>query len=374
MKKVLALAFCVSLALASSQARAQGYWKFDEGAFQPLCPGNPLYDATGHAVDWSGTGNHACIENPQRNAKYTSDAYAGPFAMFFNDPADVATKIYPGFLFVPHSTTLELPTGMIEAAVKVPAFPTARASLFNKSTFWFVRTEPVLPVFNCSGTPCLIGRTVYQLEIGTDGRVLGIIGNDDPATPGAPWTELHSTAPLTIGAWNQLAMKWDGCQLTVTLNGSSASVPYNPVPVLGLSYQGTGNDPTLGPLTLPAGIGSDPLVGQVDEVRLSPVTWCNGLAAASTTQLITNVRSLNLRTGLANGLVAILDQVVAKLGPDPTPIGPDPTPFGPDPTPIHLLRTFVTVVNAQSGRLIAPPDAGALTGTANKIIVGLTTN
>ena len=84
--------------------------------------------------------------------------------------------------------------------------------------------------------------------------------------------------------------------------------------------------------------------------------------AGSTRQLIANVQSLNLTMGSA--LVSMLNTVVQKLGPDPTPLGPDPTP-------LHVLRAFVSTVDALRGRKIAPAAADSLIGTANNIAAGL---
>lgn len=234
----------------------------------------------------------------------------------------------------------------------------------------------MIPIFCCiNGQPRIVGRGVYQLGILPNGFLQAFVGNDDLNAPG-PWTTVDSGAVLAIGVWNQVAMKWDGCQLSVTLNGSTVSVPYNPVPILGLSYQGTGNDPTLGPLTLPAQMG--PIVGQMDEVRISNVRPCNPFTIASTRQLISSVRALNLQNGLRNSLVSILEQVVASLGPDPTPIRPDPSPRGPDPSPyqvaaVNQLGAFINHVEAQRGKKIPSAAADALIAVARQLIAGLTT-
>ncbi len=379
MKKRIALALLVMAALAAAPASAQttGYWKFDEGSFQPLCPGSPPHNAGGHIVDWSGFGNHGCLENPFRNVKYTTDAYpfpaAGAFALHLNDPLDAAAKPGPGEVFIPHATSLEPPTGMIEAQVKISAYPGtsplapgASAFVFAKSTFWLVRTEPVMPIFDFGGQPRIIGRTVYQLEILTNGSLRATVANDDPLTPGAPWRTVDSGAALGLNVWNQIAMKWDGCQLSVILNGSPSAVPYDPVPVLGLSYQGTGNDPTYGPLSLPAAISTwpHPVIGQIDELRISRVRPCNQFSIASTRRLISNVQALNLADGVKQSLVAMLDAVVARLGPDPVPLGPDPVPW-------QVLGAFILAVQAEQGRNIAAADAAALIAVAESIRAGL---
>ncbi|MGH8246133.1 MAG: LamG-like jellyroll fold domain-containing protein, partial [Gammaproteobacteria bacterium] len=281
------------------------------------------------------------------------------------------------YVFVPHATSLEPPTGMIEAQIKLtdlpgssPIAPGASAVVFAKSTFWFVRTEPVLPVFIINGQPRIVGRTVYQLEILTDGKLRATIGNDDPLTPGAPWRVADSGTALALGVWNRVAMRWDGCNLRVILNGSfAADVAYNPVPILGLSYQGTGDDPTFGPLTLNAAM-ADNVFGKIDEVRISRVAPCTSFTIASTNRLISNVRALNLPAGIEDSLVSILQQVVTVLGPDPTPLGPDPTPFR--VAAVNLLRAFINAVEAQRGRIIASADADALIAVANQLIAGLT--
>lgn len=372
----LALAVMSLAALTAAPAHAQtdGYWKFDEGGFLPGCPSNPLYNNQGHIQDWSGNNNDGCVENPSRNIKFTTDAYPAPApgnaALWLNDPADAATKIYDGYSFVAHNTTLEPPTGMITARVKLDAFPTADGLVLDKSTFWFRRTEPAIPTFDDgNGHQILVGRTVYELRILADGRLRATIGNDDPTTPGAPWRAVESGAALTVGRWNEIGMTWDGCNLTVLQNGASVAVPYDPVPLYGLSYQGTGDDPTYGPLMLNLGIGSG-LVGKLDEVALSRIRPCSQFSAASTRQLISNVQALNLPVGPA--LVSMLNTVVARLGPDPSPYGPDPSPYGPDVSPFHVLRAFTNAVGALRGKKIAPAAADALIGTAQNIAAGLT--
>ena len=172
-----------------------------------------------------------------------------------------------------------------------------------------------------------------------------------------------------MGEWNNIGMIWDGCNLTVLQNGSSLAAPYDPVPVYGLSYQGTGDDPTYGPLMLNVGIGSR-VVGKIDEVVLSRIRPCSQFSGASIQRLAINVQSLNLTMGRA--LVSILDSAVARLGPDPTPFGPDPAPWGPDPSPFHTLRAFISTVDALRGKKIAPSDADALIGVAQNISAGLT--
>lgn len=305
MNKRIALAFVVMAALAAPQAAAQtgGFWKFDEGNFLPGCPGSPPHDPQGHVLDWSGLGNHGCIENPRRNVKYTTDAYPFPvpgrFALHLNDPLDAATKDLVGYVFIPHDTSLEPPTGMITAQVKIDAYPgTGTIALgtstivFAKSTFQFVRREPVMPIFQINGQPRIVGRTVYQLEILSNGRLRAIVANDDPLAPG-PWTVAESGAALGLGVWNHIAMKWDGCRLSVIQNGVSfPGVAYDPVPILGLSYQGTGDDPTFGPLSLPAALSTNesPLIGKIDEVRISGVLPCTQFSIVSTEQLIADVR------------------------------------------------------------------------------------
>lgn len=394
MKTRVALALIVMMALAAPPAGAQivGFWKFDEGFFQPLCPGSSAHNAGGHVVDSSGLNNHGCLENPNRNVKYTTDAFpfpaVGNSALHMNDPLDAAIKNFVGYVFIPHlNTSLEPPTGMIEAAVKIRDYPGTSAIapgkstiVFAKSTFQFVRTEPVIPIFLINGQPRIVGRTVYQLEILTNGFLRATVGNNDPLTPAAPWTVAESGAVLGLGVWNRIAMKWDGCRLSVILNGSSSGVPYDPVPILGLSYQGTGNDPTLGPLSLPAQISSDsdaPLIGQIDEVKISRVPPCTTFTIASTNQLISNVQALRLPSGVENSLVSMLEGVVAKLGPDPTPFTPGGPQGGPDPSPfqvaaVNSLGAFINHVEAQRGKKIAPADADALIAVAESIAAGLT--
>jgi hypothetical protein len=366
-------------ALAAPQAAAQtgGFWKFDEGNFLLGCPGSPPHDPQGHVLDWSGLGNHGCIENPRRNVKYTTDAYplpgAGHFALHLNDPLDAATKDLVGNVFIPHDTSLEPPTGMITAQVKITAYPGTGTIVFAKSTFQFVRRESVMPIFDIGGQPRIVGRTVYQLEILSNGRLRATVANDDPLAPG-PWTVAESGAALgLVGDWNHIEMKWDGCRPSVGLNGFSLpGVPYDPVPVLGLSYQGTGVDPTFGPLSLPAAISTDesPLVGKIDDVRLSRVLPCTQFSIASTQQLISTVQALNLPAGRERSLVSMLERVVAKLGPDPTPIGPDPTPLR--PAAVNQLGAFINAVEAQRGKTIAQADADALIAVAESIVAGLT--
>lgn len=373
-RTVLALVAMTGLA-APATAQVAGHWKFDEGGFLPGCPSNPLYNGQGHAQDSSGNSNDGCVENPNRNVKYTADAYPEPgpgsAALWLNDPADAATKPLAGYLFMTHDTTLEPPTGAIAARVKLDAAPSADGIVLDKSTFWLRRTEPAIPTFVVDGNEILVGRTVYELRILADGRVRATIGNDDPARPGAPWTEVESSETLVVGRWNQVGMTWDGCDLTVSVNGSPVSAPYDPVPVLGLSYQGTGLDPTYGPLSLTTGLGSG-VVGKLDEVVLSRIRPCSRFSAAATRQLAANVQALSLPAGTTTALVSRLDTVVQHLGPDPSPYGPDPAPWGPDPVPFHVLRSFISTVDALRGKKIAPSDADALIGVAQSISAGLT--
>ena len=267
----------------------RGYWMFEEGAFQGGF--GPLSRTV---IDSSGLGNHGYRPSSQSRVQYVTDAYEGTYSLEFNSPADGGTE--HGAIVIPHDESIEPPTGMVEAQIRIGEFPDGRTIIFGKSTFQFLNREPgpEPPIFypseeSCSALPegCpegrIVGRAVYHLEILGDGRLRAVIANDGveatEGNGGGPWTGADSALALSPGEWNDVAMSWDGCELSVAVNGVwSDGVAYAPIPELGLSYRGTGTDPTLGEQTLPLALSNGNFVGQVDEFKVSSVEPCADFA------------------------------------------------------------------------------------------------
>ena len=269
----------------------RGHWAFEEGSFDGgFGPGSPT------VLDSSAFDNHGHRPSPQSRVQYVSDAHTGFYSLDFNNPADGGTE--NGAISILHDESLEPPTGMVETQLKLSELPEDRAFIMLKSTFQFHNSEPgpEPPVFyspdvDCSAFPngCadgrIVGRAAYMIEVLADGRVRAIIANDG-ITPtdgngGGPWTQAQSENSVTTGDWNHIAMSWDGCELAVSVNGVwSNGVSYEPIPEAGLSYRGTGDDPTLGPQQLPLVLSAANVVGQLDDVKVSEIESCPEFADA----------------------------------------------------------------------------------------------
>ncbi len=255
----------------SAEGQTLGQWSFEEGSF--LGAGGP---GSRTVLDSSGMGNHGYRPDLGRRVSYSTDSFAGRFALDFNSAADPRPN--PGHIDMLHDLSLEPAQGFIEARIKIRQHHDA--IIFTKATFQWLRREagPLPPVFTVNGEPRIVGRTVYGLMITSDGSVRGVVGNDglQPTlgNSGGSWTSTESDNKLMIGGWNHIAMRWNGERLAVFLNGTwSQGVEYRPIPELGLSYRGAGIDPTYGALSLGVSLSSSgfPFVGLMDEVRIAAV-------------------------------------------------------------------------------------------------------
>lgn len=260
----LAASLLASSALSpSASAQDLGMWTFEEGTFAGG------YGPTSLTVlDSSSQGNHGYLPDLLRRVEYTTDSHSGRWALDFNNPQD--RRPYNGVIGVPHDPSLEPARGRIEAYVKISSYH--KGTVFTKATFQFHRREPELVWFYTNGIPRIVGRGVYSLGFTEQGRLQGFVADDSLFAPG-PWTFALSSNEMFLDEWNHVVMEWDGCEIKLSLNGiSTAGVPYDAIPGFGLSYLGTGVDPTYGPVTLPASMG--PFVGQLDDVRFSVPAPC----------------------------------------------------------------------------------------------------
>jgi hypothetical protein len=273
----------------------RAHWSFEEGTFD-----DGFGPSSRTVLDSSGNGNHGYRHSTQSRVQYTPAAYLGSYALEFNSPTDGGTEA--GIILFPHDISLEPATGMIESWLNIDSLPSDPVLLFSKSTFQFLRSEPGAgpPIFYPPVAPCpagldcsdgrIIGRSVYRIDVLPDGRVKATIANDGlaptPGNLGGPWTTAVSSEPLTAGDWHHVAIAWDGCRLEVMLDGVwSSGVDFDPIPAIGLSYHGTGIDPTFGPVDLPASMSSPEFSGRMDEVRISSIEACPEFVDAEAPEL-----------------------------------------------------------------------------------------
>ncbi len=255
---------------SAAAAHTLGSWNFEEGGVSGY--GETNLDV----LDSSNFDNHGFIPSGDHRVAYTTDAYEGEWALQLNDPSD--PRPYAGQVSFPHSYSLEPARGELSAAIKIEHYHDA--IIFTKATFQMLRTEPGSqpPVLIAPGTSTdfplgrIVGRTVYALNLRNDGHIEALIANDDPNEPG-PWVSVVSDEPVPLGEWTEIGMSWDGCSLEVTTHSGSVRVPYDATPARGLSYQGTGTDPTFGALDLDAAISQSgaPFVGLIDAVSFREI-------------------------------------------------------------------------------------------------------
>lgn len=247
-----------------------GSWNFEEGGV------SGYGEANLDVLDSSSFENHGFIPGTGYRVDYTTDAYEGEWALLLNDPED--PRPYPGQVTFPHSYSLEPARAELSAAIKIEHYH--EAIIFTKATFQMLQTEPgsqpplLVPPGTSADFPLgrIVGRTVYALKLRGDGRVEALVANDDPDEPG-PWVSVVSDEPVPLGSWSEVGMRWDGCRLSVSVGNSTAYEGYTPTPARGLSYQGTGTDPTFGALDLDAAISQSgaPFVGKIDAVSFHEV-------------------------------------------------------------------------------------------------------
>jgi len=270
MRTTTALVALVCALPSAAVASSLGSWNFEEGGV------SGYGEANLDVLDSSSFENHGFIPSADYRVSYTADAYEGEWALQLNDPLD--PRPHPGQVNVPHSYSLEPARGELSAAIKIEHYHDA--TIFTKASFQMLRTEPGSqpPVLVAPGTSVefplgrIVGRTVYALRLRTDGRIEALIANDDPDEPG-PWVSVVSDEPIPLGEWTEIGMRWDGCSLMVTTASGSVLVPYEATPARGLSYQGTGTDPTFGAVDLDAAISQwgAPFVGKIDAVSFHEI-------------------------------------------------------------------------------------------------------
>jgi len=259
---------------AAASAQTLGSWNFEEGGVSGYGEAHP------HVLDSSDFENHGFIPGANYRVDYVNDAHEGDWAIELNNPND--PRPFAGQINFPHSYSLEPARGEVSAAIKVDSFHDA--TIFTKSTFQWLQTEPASqpPVLIAPGTSSqfplgrIIGRTVYSLELLNDGRIRATVGNDDP-NEATPWVSVVSEVPIALSKWSEVGMAWDGCTLSVTVEGGSNGRSYTATPIRGLSYQGTGTDPAFGAADLDASISQAgaPFVGKVDAVSFRELE-CTG--------------------------------------------------------------------------------------------------
>jgi len=178
-----------------------GWWRFAEA-------GGSL------AADSSGQGNGGTLVG---SAFFDLDPMLG---------SALEVREASGGVKIPHDSSLEPPTGTIEAWVKVDS--RQDSDVVVKVTRLMVRT-------NWSGW-----FAVYGLHLLKNGAVEGFVANDDPAVWGH-WTYARSRTGLyKLHQWHHLALRWDGSTVAVFLDGQlRVATPYLPVPGTGLSYYGS---------------------------------------------------------------------------------------------------------------------------------------
>lgn len=210
-----------------------GWWKLDERS------GSLAHDASGLGHDGTLTGA----------VSFSSDALLGNAASFTGPEGRIA---------VPHTADLEPEKGTIQAWIKVSALD--NWDVVAKVSSCRVRTDPP-----CTAT---VGFSVIGLRLRASGGVSAFVANDDPTTPGAPWRFAESAPGLVSpGNWHHLAMRWDGSEIAVFVDGVERAVTaYDPVPGSGLSYHG-GSPLYLGVGTAWGIPGSHEFIGQIDDVR-----------------------------------------------------------------------------------------------------------
>jgi hypothetical protein len=206
-----------------------GMWRFEDGGGLTVADASPL-------------GNDGAFVG---DATFTSEGR-------IDDGSDFGDL--DGAVWIPHDASLEPEVGTIEAWIKIAA--PQNSDIVMKTTDMLVRT----------GVPG--GGSVLGLRITEEGAAVAFVMNDDPATPGAPWRTAESAAGLvTTGAWHHLAMRWDGSNVAVFVDGVLRdSEPYLPIPGIGLSYS-NGSPVGLGVGTAWAIPGPHEFIGLLDEVR-----------------------------------------------------------------------------------------------------------
>jgi hypothetical protein len=222
----------VTNACSYAETELVGWWKFDEGG------GDIAYDSSPY-------GNHGDLVGL---AAFTTDALVGS-AVDFSTPDDGVV--------VPYDSSLEPATGTFGAWIKVNE--PQDSDIIKKRTARAVRSG-VDGVFS-----------VYGLRITSEGTIMAYIMNDDPPAddPENYWT-FAETQPglITLGEWHHVVMRWDGSRLDLFVDGRKKdSVPYNPIPEMGLSYYDSGYF-GLGLGTFWYGTFGHDFLGQLDEVTL----------------------------------------------------------------------------------------------------------
>ncbi len=272
MRTIAALFALVCTLPTAAQAGTLASWNFEEGGV------SGYGEANLDVLDTSGFDNHGFIYSKDFRVKYTTDAYEGDWALLLNHPEDKRT--YPGQVNFPHSYSLEPARGELTAAIKIDHHHAA--TIFNKSTFQMLQTEPGSqpPVLYPPSIEWpkgrIVGRTVYALRLLETGHIEALVANDDPDEQG-PWVSVVSQNRVPLGEWTEIGMRWDGCTLSVTVAGETAEEPYQATPARGLSYQGIGTDPTFGAVDLDAAISQSgaPFSGKIDAVVFREVDCRN---------------------------------------------------------------------------------------------------
>jgi len=184
-----------------SSAGLVGWWAFNETS------GVVAYDT-------SGSGNNGIISGL---AYFTDDPEMGQVLEIAGASGQVE---------IPHSPVLEPETGTIVLWIK----PSEKqyADLVYKKTNRLIQRDTPYTLY------------VYMMRLYANGAIEAAIANDDPDIK---WLQLGSWTPaqlVTVGEWNQVAMRWDNRAWAVFVNGRLVLVqPYTPTPSSGLSYSGT---------------------------------------------------------------------------------------------------------------------------------------
>jgi hypothetical protein len=224
----------VTSACSHVQTELVGWWMFDDGG---------SYDGGSNVVKDSST--YANDGKLVGLAAFTTDALVGSAVDF---------TIFDDGVHVPYDKSLEPATGTFGAWIKVSE--PQDSDIIEKRTGLAVR----------SGEAGMF--SVYGLRITFDGAIMAYVMNDDPDADNY-WTFAESKPGLiTLGEWHHLVMRWDGTKLDLFVDGKKQdTVPYNPIPGLGLSYHDSGYF-GLGLGTFWSGAFGHDFIGQLDDVRL----------------------------------------------------------------------------------------------------------
>lgn len=128
---------------------------------------------------------------------------------------------------LPSNPLLDMRVATIQLWVRIWDYH--NADLIARATSALIRT----------GVPG--GKVVYGIRLYADGRVTGLVTNDDPHFNS--FTMAHSRpGEMSLGQWHRLDLRWNDEKVSLWLDGRMIDARhYKPIPVLGLSYSDCGD-------------------------------------------------------------------------------------------------------------------------------------